>query len=167
MIYLGLNIKSNTHKRTTCMDVLSRLFLSRDISVSQARNIYKAFESGHTTAQQICQLTEAHIQTVLNEFSKKNSLCGLFASKVSEWRAKIGEITEADFDYIYERFGLPYESILGYPFFSSAKEMANYIKKTIKGQDEAVSELAIPFFQHYVQQITGHKCPIIKYMTKI
>lgn len=162
MIYLGLNIKSNTHKRTTCMDVLSRLFLSRDISVSQARNIYKAFESGHTTAQQICQLTEAHIQTVLNEFSKKNSLCGLFASKVSEWRAKIGEITEADFDYIYERFGLPYESILGYPFFSSAKEMANYIKKTIKGQDEAVSELAIPFFQHYVQQITGHKCPINK-----
>ena len=68
MIYLGLNIKGNKHKRTTCMDVLSRLFLSRDISVSQARNIYKAFESGHTTVQQICQLTEAHIQTVLNEY---------------------------------------------------------------------------------------------------
>lgn len=162
MIYLGLNIKGNTHKRTICMDVLSRLFLSFDISVTQARNIYKAFESGHSTFQKICELTDGNIQTVLNEFSKKESLCGIFASKVSEWREKIGDITEDDFDYIYERFGLTYESILGYPLFSSAKEMANYIRKTIKGQDEAVSELSIPFFQHYVQQITGHRCPINK-----
>lgn len=162
MNYLGLNIKGNTRKRTTCMDVLSRLFLSFDISATQARNIYKAFESGHSTVQKIFELTEGNIQTVLSEFSKKNNLCGLFASKVSEWKSKIGEITETDFDYIYEQFGLTYESILGYPLFSSAKEMADYIKKTIKGQDEAISELAIPFFQHYVQQITGHKCPTTK-----
>jgi len=162
MIYLGVNIKGNKHMRTTCIDVISRLFLSYDISVSQVKNIYEAFESGFTTVQKIYELTDGNIQAVLNEFSKKKNLCVRFAAKVSEWKNRIGEISEEDFDYIYERFGLTYESVLGYPFFSSAKEMANYIKKTIKGQDEAVSELAIPFFQHYVQQVTGNISPINK-----
>jgi len=162
MIYLGFNIKAPKNKHTLCMDVLTRLFLSYDISATQAINIYKAFESGHSDIQKIIELTDGNIQTVLNEYSKKNSLCSKFASKIQDWRRIIGEISEADFDYIYDHYGITYESIMGYPVFQSAEEMANYIRKTIKGQDEAVSKLAIPFFQHYIQLMTGYRCPISK-----
>lgn len=160
MIYLGLNIKGNSRKRTTCIDVLTRLFLSYDISAAQSRNIYRAFESGHSTVQKICELTDGNIQTVLAEFSKKRSLSSLFASKAHDWITEIGDITEDDFNYIYDRYGLTYESIMGYPFFFSAEEMANYAKKTIKGQDEAIDEISGPFFSHYAQIVTGHSSPL-------
>lgn len=111
------------------------------------------------TSAQIYNLTDGRIQTVLKEFSTKKSINGYYGKKVIDWEDVFGKITEEDFDFIYDKFGLTYESVMGYPMFFSAQDMADYIRKTIKGQDDAIDQLAVPFFLHYAQTMINCVCP--------
>ena len=48
----------------------------------------------------------------------------------------------------------------GFPICNSAKELAEAAKQYIKGQDEAIERLAVPFFQHLDSARKGYTCKI-------
>ena len=159
MKYLGINTKASIPQNEV-IDALTRLFLA-DIPISHVQRIVNALAPGNTTYTKIVDFTAPYLQSLKTKSSDKN-WHKLMKNRAQEWTKTFGRIKEDDFEYIAERYQLSYLDVFGVPQFASPEEMASYIKSIIKGQNSALEQLAVPFFQHYAKGKYGFGCPMTK-----
>ncbi len=159
MKYLGINTKA-TIPQNEVIDALSRLFLA-EIPLSHVQRIVNALATGNTTYAKIVDFTAPHLQSLKTNSSDKNWHKRM-KNRGEEWEKTFGRIKVDDFDYIAERYEVTYLDVFGVPQFASPEEMASYIKSIIKGQNSAIEQLAVPFFQHYAKRKYGFGCPMTK-----
>lgn len=159
MKYLGINTKLSIPQNEV-IDALSRLFLT-DIPISHVQRIVNALATGNTTYAKIKDFTSPHLQSLKTKSSDKNWHKRM-KNRGEEWAKTFGKIKEDDFDYITEHYQVTYLDIFGSPQFASPEEMASHVKMIIKGQDAAIEQLAVPFFQHYAKEKYGFGCPMTK-----
>lgn len=142
------------------IDALARLFLA-DIPISHVQRIVNALVTGNTTYAKIKDFTAPHLQSLKTKSSDKNWHKRM-KNRVQEWAKAFGRIEEDDFDYIAEQYQVNYLDVFGTPQFASPEEMASSVKKIIKGQNSAIEQLSVPFFQHYAKGKYGFGCPMTK-----
>lgn len=159
MKYLGINTKA-TIPQNEVIDALSRLFLA-EIPLSHVQRIVNALATGNTTYAKIVDFTAPHLQSLKTKSSDKNWHKRM-KNRGEEWEKTFGRIKVDDFDYIAERYEVTYLDVFGVPQFASPEEMSSYIKSIIKGQNSAIEQLAVPFFQHYAKGKYGFGCPMTK-----
>lgn len=160
MNFLGINTQFSIPQMEV-IDALSRLFLA-DIPISHVQRIINALATGNTSYAKIKDFTSSHLQSLKAKSSDKNWHIRM-KNRKEEWeKAFGGMIQKEDFDYIAERYQVTYLDVFGAPLFASPEEMASSIKTIIKGQNSAIEQLAVPFFQHYAKNKYGVGCPITK-----
>lgn len=90
-----------------------------------------------------------------------------FKDRCKEWKEVFGEIpSEEDYAYLLsdKRFGckgLPSNYYVLFPReYHSPREMANYVKQYVIGQDAAIDHLSVCFFQHYQDCLHKNKSSV-------
>lgn len=159
MKFLGINITAST-SQDEIIDALSRLFLA-DIPMPHVERIINALMTGKTTYAKIKEFTRPHLQS-LKQNSTKSNWQKLIKCRLEEWNKTFGKINEKDFEYISSRYDLNYNDAFGTRQFNSPQQMADCLKAIIKGQDSAIEQISIPFFQHYAKIKYGLASPITK-----
>lgn len=99
------------------------------------------------------------------EYKKESQIRELLNKKHEEWVKAFGELTTDDYDYLKTTYPLLYNIWKGMkdvnqPTCKNAKEMAEYVKKHVKGQDHVIEKLAVPFFMHNISKQREIPCRI-------
>lgn len=162
MKYLGITIKkAKSISKVNIIDAIGRLFLSAELSATQAKKIIGSlWNSDEELYAEVVALTESHISALKSESLSESERDKKLQAKIKDWVGVFGNITEADFASVKARFGIPSNAYLVKPGFDSPVEMAEYLKSVVKGQDDAVSKFAVPLFMHYLRVRRGAKLKI-------
>lgn len=166
-LFFGIAI--NNCDEATARDIAARLFISPRLSATHAKAIVDLFHAGKISHSKIVELCEPHIKEfrdmLLNDEDITRSMC----DKLNEWTEVFEAPTDFDYAYLYEELEIDADDLFGNDRedipadgsdINSAKELANALKQYIKGQDESIDHLAVPFYQHMDSARKGYDCPI-------
>lgn len=214
--FFGIAIPQNIELDDLCRKTIAKMFLSCKTNVNDIRAIFdhiarisKRVDFSEVVAQFLARdLISPDFLDIAERLKKKVDLCedisNDIANRRSEWTDLFDELSDSDFRYISETFGIKEELLLNPPAdedlfaymqregfmlddddddidnateyqkkydttteselrprtIHSAKELAEIAKQYIKGQDRAIEQLAVPFFQHLDSAAKGYTCRI-------
>lgn len=149
------------------MDVAARLFLCPSIAPEHAVHVLNLLSKGEISLEKFVEKTEKEIQELLQKKENGEDIVPMMRDKWVKWtKFFFHEPTADDYDFLERCFGLTQCDLFGMMVaesqkkFSNAKSLADYVKKYIKGQDEAIEQLAVPFYQHLDSKRKQYTCKI-------
>ena len=163
-MYFGINIKKN--KKFDVNDVAARLFICPRISPEHATKMLDMLVNGKLSIESFVGRTDAYIAELSLQKKIGDDIPYIMNNKLAAWGRTYKAPTQKDYEYLEKTFGFSKEDLLGTTaietakdtvkepvkdstaLVKSAKEMAAYVKQFIKGQDEAIDKLSVPFYQH-------------------
>lgn len=150
-MYFGLHIIKND--KFDAQDIAARLFLCPRISPEHASRMLDMLIGGSLSVDSFIRKTNSYIEELSRQKEIGNDIPRIMKNKLESWEKVLKAPTQQDYKYIEKKFGFSQRDLLGtvkesISMVRSAKEMASYVKQYIKGQDEAIDKLAVPFFQH-------------------
>lgn len=162
-IFFGIAI--NDCEEVIARDVAARLFISPRITATHANVMVGMFLSGRMTYKKIVEYTDKHIKELMSNLICDSDIARSMKDKFEDWKMVFNTTpTKEDYDYLYETFKIRacdlFEEVDESPHIESAKDLAKTLKMYIKGQDEAIDHLAVPFYQHMDSARKGYDCPI-------
>ena len=165
MRWFGITIENeNLPQHVEIRDFVARLFASAHISVAKAKQIIASI--GSIDLQKFIQISDGQIHSIVERYNNGLEVEALYSEKMRDWVEHFGQVTDDDLRYLEERFSLKKE------FFgkqiqqsiaqtmNSPRAMAEIVKQYVKGQDEAIERIAVPFFQHIESKRLGVTCDI-------
>ena len=159
-MYFGINIKKN--KKFDVNDVAARLFICPRISPEHATRMLDMLVNGKLSIESFNDRTDTYIEELSRQKEIGDDIPYIMNNKLAAWERTYKAPTQKDYKYLEKTFGFSKEDLLGTTaietakepvkdstaLVKSAKEMAAYVKQFIKGQDEAIDKLSVPFYQH-------------------
>ena len=151
--------------------VAARLFICPRINSVRALRYVDMMRRGRMSVEGFLETTQRHIDDLNWRISKGVSISDDMEDNLEDWTLELGEPTEEDYQYLEKEYGFTRQMLYGEvassdsAAISSAKEMASIVKEYVKGQDDVVDSLAVPFFQHLESKRMGTtakiKCPVV------
>lgn len=147
------------------VDIAARLFLCPRISASKALKLLELMDSGKTTVDMFLSNTDVQIQDLNKQKANGAKVYELVKDKLTEWANTFLPVTDEEFKYIEDKFGytkveLTNEDENTFKGPLTAKNMAAYVKRYIKGQDNAVDKLSVQFYLHLLSKHNKTTCKI-------
>lgn len=148
-------------------DVAARLFLCPRISAEYASTVLSLLSSGTMPIPIFRSITDDGIKELKGwmEEGKRGYALDVMRNKLRTWISFLGSPAREDYVYMERSYGfskkdlfeeidhqIPTERLRMEESFGGIncpKDMADIVKQYIKGQDDAIEKLAVPFFLHY------------------
>ena len=160
--FMGIEFKSDTIQGMDYREVAARIFLSPKIPCEKVVGVINSLENERMSIDSFLRRTNAQIQ-LLRE--KDEDIKDKMIYRIDDWPMTFGILEAEDWVNIFEKFGFTYDDLYSSNNnsieISSAEELANYVKQYICGQDDAIDQIAIPFWQHLESKKNG-TCSAIK-----
>jgi ATP-dependent Clp protease ATP-binding subunit ClpX len=160
--FMGIEFKSDTTQGMGYREVAARIFLSPKIPFEKIHGVINSLENERMSIDSFLRRTNAQIQ-LLRE--KDEGIKDKMIYRIDDWPMTFGFIEAQEWAYITEKFGFTYDDLyLGEDTpkeISSAEEMADHVKQYVYGQEDAIDQIAIPFWQHLESKRNG-TCSAIK-----
>lgn len=164
--YFGLQIK--VKKVQSAQDIACRLFLSPRITAQQVESILVLIDRKQLSYEALISKTDDGIAELKRWKESGEDFSSDMRKKYEEWALKFKELSQSDYEYIEKTYGFtksdllegPTENHSQSPHINCARELANYVKQYIKGQDEAIEKLSVPFWQHLDSKRSHYTCKI-------
>lgn len=134
--------------------LIAKLFLSPRISAEHVKRILPLLSKGRVTVDSILKMTDEGINELKTWMEANTDIQPIFRTKVKAWTGIFEPLKLSDYEYLEANYGLTQQMLLGdtnlmqKKRFSSPKELADYVKQYIKGQDAAVEALAVTVYMH-------------------
>ncbi len=142
----GLNIRKSI--KYDAKNVVARLFLCPGISTSQAKIMLDNIVEGKIPINNFLHTTD----TFISNIEKGDGFKNVMTKKLATWEKTFGTLNDEDYQYIQQNWGFTVDDLLNKQPSStqpqSPKDLANYVKAYVKGQDEAIERLSVPFYLH-------------------
>ena len=148
-LYFGVSVKEN--KNFDVRDIVARLFLCPNISPEQAVKMLNMLEKGTLSLNRILKITDDGIQELHTMKNAGEDVSARMRQKLWLWDDMFGLPSMDDYDYVKSKFGFTKSDLVfkkSDDVIQSPQEMSNHVKQFIKGQDEVVDKLAVPFYLH-------------------
>lgn len=164
-MYFGLSIELEKHDS---QDIAARLFTCPRITPEHALKMLYMLMIGTLSIGKFEEMTDAYIKELRDQIDSGKGIAHLMKNKLETWFATFGKPTNADYQYLKDRFNITQQDLYEVVreaesrSFTSPKEMAEYVKETIKLQDDAVDALAVPFYQQYIGMCNDISCNSIR-----
>ena len=161
--FLGVEFKDNKVQGMDYREIAVRIFLSPTISLKKVDSVVNSLETGRMLVDTFLQRTDAQILR-LRETNGDDNIIDLMIDRIEEWPMEFGGLDKEAWAYITEHFGFTYDELYATRGttneISSAKDLSDYVKLHVFGQDEVVDQLSVPFWQHLESIRKGVCCPI-------
>lgn len=159
--HFGLHIAKND-KFDALQDIAARLFISPRIWPEKATKMLDLLVNGKLSIESFIDRTDTYIEELSRQKEIGDDIPYIMNNKLDAWCKSFSAPSAKDYEYLEKTFGFSKEDLLGTAaietvkesvkdsttLVKSAKEMAAYVKQFIKGQDEAIDKLSVPFYQH-------------------
>ena len=135
-------------------DLTAKLFLSPRISAEHVKKIIPLLSEGRVTIDSINKTSQEGLEELKNWLESGTEVHSIFQRKIKTWIELFDELMPDDYAYLEEHFGITEKELLGNVSFqkkiglSSPKELADFVKQYIKGQDSAIDDLAVTIYMH-------------------
>lgn len=164
-LHFGLHIAKND-KFDALQDIAARLFICPRISPEHATRMLDMLVNGKLSIESFIDRTDTYIEELSRQKEIGDDIPYIMNNKLDAWERTYKAPTQKDYEYLEKTFGFSKEDLHGTAaigtakdtikesvtdsttLVKSAKEMAAYVKQFIKGQDEAIDKLSVPFYQH-------------------
>lgn len=162
--------------------VAANMFLSYNIKPQQVEALIDRVRSGEISEESFNLVADKYIRVLEDLAEYDLELPKSMHKRLEEWSEHFGAPTEDDINYIRFHYTMHVEDLFGEEYakadrdcavaeepageqcaeskVESAKQLADVVKQYIKGQDEAIERLAVPFFQHLDSARKGYTCRI-------
>ncbi len=150
-VYFGLYLNN---VKFGAQDVAARLFLCPRISPEHASRMLDLLIDGSLSIASFMSKTNSYIRELSQQKESGYDIPHIMNNKLEAWKKRFKAPTQRDYKYLEIKYGFSRKDLFGETaeesttLVSSAKEMASFVKQYIKGQDEAIDKLAVPFFLH-------------------
>lgn len=168
-MYFGINIRKN--KKFDVNDICARLFICPRISPEHATKMLNMLVDGKLSIESFINKTDSYIEELSRQKEIGNDIPHIMNNKLAAWGKVFNTPAQKDYKYLEKKYGFTQNDLFGNTVeenvapVKSAKEMASFVKQYIKGQDEAIDKLAVPFFLHLdskrKQYISKLKAPVL------
>lgn len=165
-LYFGLPALQH-YSEEESMRITSMLFLNPFITTEHVKLLLPALESGRLTLESFVERMNQGLNEIACWNSSVTDLHTVMRNKLNDWNASFRAPKEKDYLYIEKTYGYSKEFLLGNMTneeqklrISSPKDMADYVKQYIKGQDHAIEQLAVPFFLQRDSKLKQYTCAI-------
>lgn len=168
-MYFGINIRKNN--KFDVNDVCARLFICPRISPEHATKMLNMLVNGKLSIESFINKTNSYIEELSRQKEIGDDIPHIMNNKLAAWEKVFKTPTQKDYKYLEKKYGFTQNDLFGNTVeesiapVKSAKEMASFVKQYIKGQDEAIDKLAVPFFLHLdskrKQYISKLKAPVL------
>jgi len=168
-MYFGLKIIKND--KFDAQDVAARLFLCPRISPEHASRMLDMLIGGALSLDGFMSKTDSYIEELSRQKEIGDDIPYIMNNKLAAWEKVFKAPTQKDYKYLEKKYGFSKGDLFRNSVkesttpVKSAKEMASFVKQYIKGQDEAIDKLAVPFFLHLdskrKQYISRLKAPVL------
>lgn len=168
-MYFGINIRKN--KKFDVNDICARLFICPRISPEHATKMLNMLVDGKLSIESFINKTDSYIEELSRQKEIGDDIPHIMNNKLAAWEKAFNTPTQKDYKYLEKKYGFTQNDLFGNTVeenvapVKSAKEMASFVKQYIKGQDEAIDKLAVPFFLHLdskrKQYISKLKAPVL------
>jgi len=164
--YFSISLESNDFPQNVDIkNFAARLFVSPNISVEKTKQILlilKSIKFNHFFDSSTKQIEEV-LQKQRNGVNIKSEYSG----KMQDWVMHFGKLNFEELQYIEETFHLT-RDVFGDSIkhkvvdriIDSPRALANNLKQHIKGQDEIIENISIPFYQHIESKRLGTSCKV-------
>jgi len=164
--YFGIPFKSDDFPQDVDLkDFAARLFVSPKISVEKAKQVLlipKSIKYDHFFSSTTKQITEVAVKQ-----KKGENLKTLYSGKMQDWMMHFGKVNFEELQYIEDTFHIT-RDVFGENvkhkivdrIIDSPRALADNIKQHIKGQDDIIESVAIPFYQHLESKRLGTSCKV-------
>lgn len=168
-MYFGINIRKN--KKFDVNDICARLFICPRISPEHATKMLNILVDGKLSIESFINKTDSYIEELSRQKEIGDDIPHIMNNKLAAWEKVFNTPTQKDYKYLEKKYGFTQNDLFGNTVeenvapVKSAKEMASFVRQYIKGQDEAIDKLAVPFFLHLdskrKQYISKLKAPVL------
>lgn len=168
-MYFGINIRKN--KKFDVNDVCARLFICPRISPEHATKMLNMLVNGKLSIESFINKTNSYIKELSRQKGIGDDIPYIMNNKLAAWEKVFKAPIQKDYKYLEKKYGFTQNDLFGNTVeesvapVKSAKEMASFVKQYIKGQDEAIDKLAVPFFLHLdskrKQYVSKLKAPVL------
>ena len=168
-MYFGINIRKN--KKFDVNDICARLFICPRISPEHATKMLNMLVDGKLSIESFINKTDSYIEELSRQKEIGDDIPHIMDNKLAAWKKVFNTPTQKDYKYLEKKYGFTQNDLFGDTVeenvapVKSAKEMASFVKQYIKGQDEAIDKLAVPFFLHLdskrKQYVSKLKAPVL------
>ena len=168
-MYFGINIRKN--KKFDVNDVCARLFICPRISPEHATKMLNMLVNGKLSIESFINKTNSYIEELSRQKGIGDDIPYIMNNKLAAWEKVFKAPIQKDYKYLEKKYGFTQNDLFGNTVeesvapVKSAKEMASFVKQYIKGQDEAIDKLAVPFFLHLdskrKQYVSKLKAPVL------
>lgn len=149
-------------------DIAARLFISPRLTATHAKEMVRMFLEGNMSYSKIVEITTPHINELRDMLINDKDVVKSMNDKLDNWTDIFEAPTDLDYAYLCDGFDFSTGELFGGEMeeeseemeIRSAKDLSNALKLYIKGQDEAIDHLAVPFYQHMDSARKGYDCPI-------
>lgn len=151
-LYFGLKIIRS--EDLDPKDVAARLFLCPRITPVRVNIMLTMLSNGQLSKDSFFEKTDEGIQELINMKTSGIDLPAVMNNKLNDWNQFFKEPTDEDYCYVEKKYGITKADLLGDETerikfnISSAKELADFVKQYIKGQDNAIEKMSVPFYLH-------------------
>ena len=160
--YFGLQIKNK--KGMEAQDFAARLFLSPRLSPEHVRHMLDMLADGRLSVDAAMRKTEDGILELKRWKTMGKDIPAIMSNKLDAWIRAFKEPSDEDYTFVENRYGFSKSELFGQEeadlTIDSAKELDDYVKQYIKGQDQAIEQLAVPFFLHLESKRNHDTCRI-------
>lgn len=163
-MYFGLKFKSNPDY--DAKNIAARLFLCPRLRPELVKGILERLSNGLMSASAVETMTNGSIKDLRIRLETEGNLSAVMCNHLEVWSNAFHAPSEKDYAYLEKQFGFKKadlfgpESVSPTSCFNSAKELADYVKQYIKGQNHAIEQLSVPFFQHLDSKRKNYTCRI-------
>lgn len=168
-MYFGINIRKNM--KFDVNDVAARLFICPRIFPEHATKMLNMLVNGKLSIESFINKTNSYIEELSRQKGIGDDIPHIMNNKLAAWEKVFKAPTQKDYKYLEKKYGFTQNDLFGNTVeesvapVKSAKEMASFVKQYIKGQDEAIDKLAVPFFLHLdskrKQYVSKLKAPVL------
>lgn len=156
-IYFGITVNPGSFPaHVDVKELIALLFVAPNITVEQIKKIIS--EPTNVRFNQLEVSVRSKISEVLEiQGENEEELVSLYADKINKWSRCFGIVSEEELDYVEKQFSLKKSLFLQqirrnlFNKLKTPKSIAEYIGRYIKGQDEAIRRMSIPFFNHFMR----------------
>lgn len=163
-MYFGLKIKSNPD--FDARNIAARLFLCHRLRPELIKGILEKLYTGQMSVSAVEHMTDGAIMSLRELKKTEGDVSSVMRNHLETWGKNFHEPSEKDFAYLEKQFGFSKSDLVGKVsetpelHINSARQLADFVKQYIKGQDQAIEHLAVPFFQHLDSKRKHYTCRI-------
>lgn len=153
-------------RRVAYTDAIAGVFMCSSMDYEYSKDIITKLAIGEITVNDIRLLTEAYGRYESYGAESDGVFINNSSDKYCKWFVNIGVPSDKDFDYLRKKYRLYVEPLKSLAkkvsdrHFRSARQMADEVKRYIKGQDDAIDRMAVNFFLHVESRRSGKPSPI-------